>query len=170
MLRPNRLFSLLTGLLSLGGSVSDTDKDGDDSEKKHPYRTTRLSDEECRRLQSVVERIMTEERPYLNPDLKSRELADMAGTTSHALSYLFNQYLKKSWSDYVNEYRVAEFKALVAGDEEVSRYTLSALSQKCGFSSRASFFRRFKSIAGITPAEYMKNRLSSAEPGNFINT
>ena len=100
---------------------------------------------------------MKDERPYLNPDLKSSELAEMAGTTSHALSYLFNQYLKKSWYDYVNGYRVEEFKHLVGG-EDVSRYTLSALSQKCGFTSRASFFRHFKSITGITPAEYMKNR------------
>lgn len=141
---------------SAGGAE---DKSGDDSEedRKQRYRTTRLSDEECRRLLKVIDRIMKDERPYLNPDLKSSELAEMAGTTSHALSYLFNQYLKKSWYDYVNGYRVEEFKHLVGG-EDVSRYTLSALSQKCGFTSRASFFRHFKSITGITPAEYMKNR------------
>lgn len=141
---------------SAGGAE---DKSGDDSEedRKQRYRTTRLSDEECRRLLKVIDRIMKDERPYLNPDLKSSELAEMAGTTSHALSYLFNQYLKKSWYDYVNGYRVEEFKHLV-GSEDVSRYTLSALSQKCGFTSRASFFRHFKSITGITPAEYMKNR------------
>ena len=139
------------------GGAEDKGADESEDDRKQRYRTTRLSDEECRRLLKVIDRIMKDERPYLNPDLKSSELAEMAGTTSHALSYLFNQYLKKSWYDYVNGYRVEEFKHLVGG-EDVSRYTLSALSQKCGFTSRASFFRHFKSITGITPAKYMKNR------------
>ena len=37
------------------------------------------------------------------------------------------------------------------------RYTLEALSEHCGFSSRASFFRSFKKVTGITPNEYIKN-------------
>ena len=58
--------------------------------------------------------------------------------------------------DYVNEYRVAEFKRLV-GELDTSRYTLTAMSQMCGFSSRASFFRHFKNLTGITPADYLKS-------------
>lgn len=63
---------------------------------------------------------------------------------------------KKSFYDYVNEYRVDEFKRLVEV-VDTSRYTLSALAEQCGFSSRASFFRHFKSITGCTPAEYLRD-------------
>ncbi len=38
----------------------------------------------------------------------------------------------------------------------MSKYTLTALAAKCGFSSRASFFRHFKANTGITPAEFLK--------------
>lgn len=66
--------------------------------------------------------------------------------------------MKKTFYDYVNEYRVEEFKRLV-NETDISRYTLTALSEKCGFSSRASFFRHFKASTGITPSEYIKNNL-----------
>lgn len=123
--------------------------------KQAEYRTTRLSDEECRRLYRKLESVMKTDKPYINPELKSKELAAMAGTSAHALSFLFNQYLKKNYYDYVNEYRVAEFKELVK-DADMSKYTLSTLAERCGFSSRASFFRHFKALTGMTPAEYLK--------------
>lgn len=120
------------------------------------YKTTRLSDEECKRLFRKLENLMRTEKPFVNPNLKSAELASMCGTTAHALSFLFNQYLHKSYYDYVNEYRVEEFKRLVA-NTDTSRFTLTAMSQMCGFSSRASFFRHFKNLVGVTPADYLKS-------------
>lgn len=133
--------------------------EGQSEEKtKERYKTSRISDEECKRLFKVLENIMKTQKPYTNPDLKSSQLAEMASTTGHALSFLFNQYLKISYYDYINNYRVEEFKRLVATDA-AGRYTLSAMADKCGFSSRASFFRHFKSITGVTPAEYMKSRI-----------
>lgn len=40
---------------------------------------------------------------------------------------------------------------------EHTRYTLNALMELCGFSSRTSFFRYFKKVNGITPSEYIKS-------------
>lgn len=128
---------------------------GDKQDKKLRYKTTRLSDEECKRLLKTLDQLMRTSKPYKNPDLKIGDLASMAGTTAHALSFLFNQYMQKSYYDYVNTYRVDEFKRLVK-ETDTSRYTLTAMAQMCGFSSRASFFRHFKTITGITPAEYLK--------------
>lgn len=134
---------------------SATSSQADDDKKDRPYRTTSLSDEECKRLLRKLETLMKEDKPYTNPDLKSVELARMIGTTSHSLSFLFNQYLRTSYYDYVNKYRVDEFKRLVA-DTDTSKYTLSAMAERCGFSSRATFFRHFKAHTGLTPAEYLK--------------
>lgn len=124
---------------------------------KTPYRTTRLSEEECKRLLKKLDGMMKLDKPYTNPNLKSKDLAAMIGSSPHALSFLFNQYLHKSYYDYVNQYRVDEFKRLVK-DTDISKYTLSSLAERCGFSSRASFFRHFKAITGLTPSEYLKNR------------
>jgi len=42
-------------------------------------------------------------------------------------------------------------------DSHYSRYTLTALAELCGFSSRASFFRSFKKSTGVTPNEYIRS-------------
>lgn len=134
---------------------ADKDVETEMELRRASYKTTRLSDEECIRLNKKLDHLMKNERPYTNPDLKISDLAKMIDSTAHALSFLFNQYLKTSYYDYINGYRVAEFKRMVK-ELDTSKYTLTALSQKCGFSSRASFFRHFKNITGITPAEFLK--------------
>lgn len=120
------------------------------------YKTTKVSAEECRHLVEELEMLMKEKKSYTNPNLKIADLAAMLHTTAHTLSYLFNQYLNRNYYDYVNDYRIAEFKRLVEKDED-AKYTLSALAELCGFSSRASFFRSFKKATGITPNEYVRN-------------
>lgn len=119
------------------------------------YRTNKVSPEECKRLYRLLEQEMKRNKPYRNPNLKIADLAESIGTTSHSLSYLFNQFLEKNYYDYINEYRVEEFKSLIR-KEQYAKYTLSALAELCGFSSRASFFRSFKKSMGITPNEYIK--------------
>jgi AraC-like DNA-binding protein len=64
--------------------------------------------------------------------------------------------MNMSFYDYINRYRVDEFKSVVA-IHGVDSLTLSALAEKAGFSSRATFFRHFKEIEGITPGEYIKD-------------
>lgn len=124
-------------------------------EEKVAYKTTRLSDEECKRLLKKLDNVMKTEKPFKNPNLKIKDLAAMIDSNAHSLSFLFNQYLDKSYYDYVNEWRVGEFKRLVK-EIDPSKYTLTSMAEMCGFSSRASFFRHFKTHTGMTPAEYLK--------------
>ncbi|NDV83667.1 two-component regulator propeller domain-containing protein [Bacteroides sp. 51] len=120
------------------------------------YKTNRLTTEECKALLQKLSLFMEEEKPYTNQDLKIADLAKGIDTSSHSLSYFFNQYLNQSYYDYINEYRIEEFKKMV-NNSDYSKYTLSALAELCGFSSRASFFRSFKKITGITPNEYIRS-------------
>lgn len=124
------------------------------SEEK--YKSVKVSSEECRRLTDKLEKIMHKDKLYKHSDLKIADLAAAIDTSAHTLSYLFNQYLERNYYDYINDYRIAEFKRLV-NTEEYSKYTLSALAELCGFSSRASFFRYFKKATGITPNEYIRS-------------
>lgn len=96
-----------------------------------------MSEAECKELHDRLVAYVEKEKPYINPDLKMGELAAALHTSSHSLSYLLNQYLNQSYYDFINEYRVAQFKKMVE-DSDYSRYTLTALAELCGFSSRAS--------------------------------
>lgn len=126
------------------------------SASEEKYKSVKVSSEECRRLTDKLEKIMHKDKLYKHPDLKIADLAAAIDTSAHTLSYLFNQYLERNYYDYINDYRIAEFKRLV-NTEEYSKYTLSALAELCGFSSRASFFRYFKKATGITPNEYIRS-------------
>ena len=120
------------------------------------YKTNKISTEECQRLTEKLEALMHRDKPYTNPDLKIADLATMLGRSAHTLSYLFNQHLNRNYYDYINDYRIEEFKRLI-NEDEYSKYTLGALAELCGFSSRASFFRYFKKVTGITPNEYIRS-------------
>ena len=120
------------------------------------YRKSNVSMEECHRLADELDMLMQEKRLYVNPDLKIADLASVLNVSPYTLSYVFNQFLNKNYYDYLNDYRIAEFKRLL-NEDEYSKYTLSALAELCGFSSRTSFFRYFKKITGITPNEYVQS-------------
>lgn len=130
-------------------------------EKQQPvieekYRKSNVTEEECRRLAGELELLMQRDRLYVNPNLKIADLAAILNVSTYTLSYLFNQYLDKNYYDYLNDYHIEEFKRLVDKDE-YSKYTLTALAELCGFSSRTSFFRYFKKVIGITPNEYIRS-------------
>ena len=130
-------------------------------EKQQPiieekYRKSNVTEEECRSLAGELEILMQRDRLYVNPNLKIADLAAILNVSTYTLSYLFNQYLDKNYYDYLNDYRIEEFKRLVDKDE-YSKYTLTALAELCGFSSRTSFFRYFKKVIGITPNEYIRS-------------
>jgi len=113
-----------------------------------------LSDKEAEMLKRRLTSCMEKDRPYVNKNLKSADIANNIGVSLNALSYVLNQYMHVSFNDFVNDYRVREFKRK-ASDERYSQLTLSALAEDCGFGSHASFFRAFKKITGITPNEYL---------------
>lgn len=153
---------------SESGNVSQPENiDVEDTEEMHPdqepdaapkekrkYSSNKFLDSEKADIENRLSELMASEKPYLNPDLSVGDLAGQLGISSHRLSQYFSQHAGKSFYDYINGYRVEEFKSICA--THADRYTLTAMSEKAGFSSRASFFRYFKKHEGITPAEYLK--------------
>lgn len=130
----------------------------EESVQRQKYASNTLTRNEAREIARKVEEIMETEKPYLQTDLKVADLAAMVGISSHKLSQFFSQHKGHTFYDYVNKFRVEEFKRLVKDDKNRS-LTLSAMAEKAGFSSRASFFRHFKNIEGISPGEYLKNSI-----------
>lgn len=119
------------------------------------YRNNKVDEESCGLLSNKLKALMQEQKLYLNSNLKLKDLSDRLGVPVYNLSYVLNIYMHQRFNDYVNNYRVSEFKILVQ-DEKFRRYTLDALATLCGFSSKTSFFRNFKRMENITPSEYIK--------------
>lgn len=109
----------------------------------------------------ALQNCMQNDRLFLNPDLGLAEMAAATGLPPKLISATLNQYLNCGFSQFVNEYRVEEFKKRV-WQPEVSDLTLAGVAASCGFSSQATFQRIFKQIAGVTPAAYKKSTQPAA--------
>lgn len=112
---------------------------------------------EFKAMADKIKLYMETNKPYLNVDFKQADLANATGYSIFLLSRMFNLYLKTGYYDFINTYRIEEFKHLVA-EETYKTYTLETLAEKCGFKSQASFFRTFKKNTGMTPKNYINSQ------------
>jgi AraC-like DNA-binding protein len=123
----------------------------------------RLDRQRADELSGRLLRMMEEKKPYLDGDLTLYQLAERLGATPHLLSAVLNQVLSRSFFDLVNVYRVEEVKRRLAGFDDDK--TVLAVALECGFNSKASFNRVFRSATGMTPTQYRNLVLSERERG-----
>ena len=123
-------------------------------EKSSDKKETPISEYDDKLIRKLENHII-ENKPHLKSTLTISELASEIDTQPHTLSSLLNNKLSKNFFDYVNHYRIDEFKERLK-DHENRKYTILALAFDCGFNSKSSFNRIFKNYEGITPTEYQK--------------
>ncbi len=105
---------------------------------------------------------MKAKRYFEDPELGLQVLAEKVNLTPHELSRVINTGLKKSFTDFVNEYRVQDAvkKMQHPGYQHM---TLLGIGFEAGFNSKTTFNRIFKEITGKSPSEY-KNDLKKQRP------
>ncbi|MCF8361761.1 MAG: AraC family transcriptional regulator [Prolixibacteraceae bacterium] len=99
-------------------------------------------------------KFMDEMKPHLYQDINLATLAKQLDVPPEYLSRILNTQLKKTFFDFINHYRIEEFKKRCRQPEN-KNFTLLAIATDCGFNSKATFNRVFKNITGSTPGEYM---------------
>ncbi|GAB3241982.1 hypothetical protein GCM10027346_37880 [Hymenobacter seoulensis] len=103
--------------------------------------------------QAAVTDFMQQHKPYLNPSLTLPELAAELKMPPHVLSKVINEGFNQNFFDFINAYRVEEFKRLMAAPP-ARQYTLLALAEEVGFNSKTAFNRAFKKHTNHTPREF----------------
>lgn len=99
---------------------------------------------------------MEAEKPYLKPELTLATLANMLKVNPDYLSGILNGKLNKNFFDFVNYYRIQEFKR-ISRKEKNSNITIMGMAWDAGFNSKATFNRVFKKATGRTPGEYVQS-------------
>jgi YesN/AraC family two-component response regulator len=125
----------------------NTPEEAKQSPEKVVYAKSGLSEENIKIIAADLENIMKTNKPYLNRELSLTMLASHVAVTPANLSQVINQYYKINFFDYVNRYRIEEFKDRVS-KEEYKAYSVSGLAWECGFKSKSSFYKVFKKITG----------------------
>jgi len=122
----------------------------------------------CRQYSSIInksDRLLLEEKYFLDNSLTINNLAREIGTNRTYLSTSIKAVKKQSFSEYINSSRIEYSKLLIkkkivnckTGIDN-SGMTTEDYAIASGFSSARSFVRCFKMREGITPSQY-KNAL-----------
>ncbi|MCP1994744.1 AraC family transcriptional regulator [Flavobacterium sp. HSC-61S13] len=88
---------------------------------------------------------------YLNCNLSIQQLAEVLNLSRIEISNALNQGLKVNFYQYIAAYRIEYAKKRIIENEN---YTIEGLSIECGFNSKTSFNKHFKSNVGKTPSSY----------------
>jgi TolB-like protein/AraC-like DNA-binding protein len=98
-----------------------------------------------------------EDKPYLNPQLTLKNVADVLGLNTNKMSYLVNQVFDANFNDFVNSYRLNYFKTIALNPKN-SHLTILGLAYDSGFNSKSVFNTYFKKIEGLTPSQWVKKQ------------
>lgn len=112
-----------------------------------------LTTEEQALLQRLNQLIEIEHL-YRNSGLTLPELSQLLGTNRTKLSKLIRHKGFNTFQDYLNTYRLEEFKHLITSGEATK---INEAAQMAGFGSKATVYRCFMAAYGISPSQYMKS-------------
>ena len=141
-------------------SIVEMKQDSDDellNTAAYKPKTPRSSQEKLDRLYEQLIDYFETEKPYLNKQLKSADIAAALSCSISSLSECLSFKLNTNFSDFVAHYRVEAF-VQKQKQEDISLYTLMSIAESCGFNSKSSFFRLFKKQMGCTPLEYIQKQ------------
>jgi AraC-like DNA-binding protein len=120
------------------------------------YAKSSLSDSSD--LFKKVKGVVSNEKMYLDLDLKLNTVAEKLGLSIHHISQAINQNAKMSFPDFINSFRIEEAKKKLL---EPQPETIFAIYIDVGFNSKAAFYTAFKKHTQMTPTEFKKLHKSS---------
>ncbi|WP_395046430.1 helix-turn-helix domain-containing protein [Flavobacterium sp.] len=104
-------------------------------------------------IQEKINVLFETRKIYTNPDLTLSILAKELNIRPQLLSQFINDNLNKSFTQFINEYRIDEAKRLL---KESTQFKIDAVGFESGFNSSSTFYSSFKKITGTTPSNYQK--------------
>lgn len=119
------------------------------------YSNKKIKEKDANELLEKLEILMEEKLIFKNSNLKLKDLASEIEIPPHQLSQLLNDNLGKSFSLFINEYRIQAAQKYLATNHQ---FTLEGIGHEVGFSSKSTFFATFKKIKGMTPSQF-KNQI-----------
>jgi AraC-like DNA-binding protein len=137
----NKRFGPASNTLSLPVAETEQDK----------YQHKKITEQQAQPLIDKLTRIVNEGELYKNPDLKLNDLAGKMNMPGHQLSQLLNDNLGKSFSVFINEYRIREACKKIIHEPHIK---IEEIGYDVGFNSKSTFFTAFKKITNTTPVLY----------------
>ena len=132
------------------------------------YQTSSLTPSASQSLVDKLIDFVESEKPYLDNELRLGSLADQLGVAPHHLSQVINEQLGKSFSDFINQYRIKEAQQLLFAPEYIGRYIID-IAYASGFNNKTSFYKAFKEATGMSPSDYKRKNNPNKTPSPSSN-
>ncbi|MDL2221599.1 helix-turn-helix domain-containing protein [Parabacteroides sp. OttesenSCG-928-N08] len=97
---------------------------------------------------------LKEHPAYTDPDMNRKTLAELLGTNESYLRTAIKETLGFTFTEYMNELRLAHAKKLLTDIHEND--TIETIAFESGFKTRSTFHRQFREKYEISPDEYRK--------------
>ncbi len=94
---------------------------------------------------------------FTNKKYTLQTLAKEFKTNSSYLSTVINSEKQCNFSNYINTLRINFATKKLQEDPKFRKYTISAISEECGYSNKKSFSIAFAKIHNMTPSAFIKN-------------
>ncbi len=158
-LRQDRLEKEVSVLVSQMGNHRILNNAKPDAASEMPVEEAKLQNRVQKLTQNQekvaveLERLMDEEKLYLNESITISVLANKLRVSKRELSQIINHVKGQNFYGMINEYRIIESMDLIK-DDDFRHLTIEAISEKVGFRSKSSFNACFKKVTGLTPRQY----------------
>lgn len=123
--------------------------------EKPKYQNSTLTEAAAQSLLSQLTECMETEKPYMDSDIRLAKLAAQINSTPHHLSQVINEQLGKSFSDFINEYRIKAAQEMLLDPQNKSVYIIN-IAYTVGFNNKTSFNKAFKQMTGMSPSAFRK--------------
>jgi AraC-like DNA-binding protein len=127
------------------------------TESAQVKRVVALSPELVNKTVNSLLSAMEKDKLYLNSAITVAMVADHIGVPAKNISAILNQHLKKSFNEFVNEYRVNDIRQRLLNGE-TRQLTIAGLAYEGGFNSLPTFQRAFKAVTGKSPSEFLAEK------------
>ena len=126
-----------------------------------PKEEKLLKSEQLKIIESLEKLIITDQY-YQNENITLDRVAKKLNTNRTYLSEAVNESYSIGFSKWLNQIRIKESIKLLSHPEN-DKYSIEGISKMVGFSSISAFNLNFKSITGLAPSYYRKNRLNPSK-------
>ncbi|MBD5312207.1 MAG: helix-turn-helix domain-containing protein [Muribaculaceae bacterium] len=125
------------------------------TEQRESRQTSGLNNGKSLELYQQLERLMKEDHLYRDSSLSLDKTAGILSTNRTYLSQVVNEKAGKSFSSYVNEYRLNEAVELLSDPDNSE--PLKNIGSKVGFTSPSNFYTLFRQRVGVSPSVFREN-------------
>jgi AraC-like DNA-binding protein len=111
-------------------------------------------------MQAEFDRLMTEEKLFLNPKLRLDDIAERLHTNKTYVSRMVNQSYEMGFSELINIMRIDFAEQYITKNSKAKQ---AEIAEACGFISASAFNSIFKKVTGMTPKAWIAQWNSANE-------